>query len=762
MAGTQTAGYDMVIQFSEDFYEDIIGSNFDINGIVPKILEALHINSDIFTIAVSLDRPIDIDISNSVNNPIDISIDVGTNGSLGNIRIVVGAVMIRTESDKDILTIDFDNSLYYAKATFTIRSPIDISTIIKNITNPIPILPLPVVRDTTDSKVLKRADFKIIDDTSIENKNVLSTMLTFGNGNQGQFNQLDSFVDDSGAIGIFFGWLCRLIIPRLEESLGLPNDSFINTSMECNFNGKVKIDEDEDIYLRSISLRLVDGSIQFDASVSTDGFCYEARGDISAQIRFVIEEGRLKVIADIGDPDIDLDIPWYCYVAGAAIGALTGGLLFGIIGAVVGTVLIPLITWIVAEIVEGTFDDIADSIRDSLNDNLPEVDIAAYGIEILFQDVFIDDIIMKTKAIIHESFPVRTEGTILLPLGKGIDLDKGIVSSAHNPLNDINWEGESLNKYLSTGCEVAIADTYMHDIQEIMHFKLNGYNYKSQQKLHESEFGRISGGSFFNPFYEFDENKKVLAVKTNGGRYSLIQIVEVEENHIPLNERLFLENTGDWVRLRYKTFEGTVPTVNILGNFSCTQNSKNMKEVSVRFIPNHTLTIKNNSVSQLKNSGVLRKENLPENIKIKKIKPIYPGNWTVTYENNSKAKAKAQLRAVSSAVNTKTKYLWTLGTHDLEDNTEGILTIDAKDVHYKVKGSLLILTIDGKANIEMLVKVTLLGTDGCSIHQTRCIKHHGKCITSKRYIPTWKEHKLLYEQNNAVVNKQFILRKNKD
>jgi len=749
MAGTQTAGYDMVIQFSEDFYENIIGSNFDINNIVPQILERLHLDESLFSITVSLDRPTDISLEGSGENPIDISVDIGNNGSIGNLRIVVGAVMIRLDSEKDVLTIDFENSLYYAKATAVLIGEQDIKSIVKSLINPIPVMPIPVDRDSVDPKVANRADFKIIDDTSIENKNVLSTMLTFGGGSQGNHTQLDSFVDDSGAIGLFFGWLCRLIIPKLEESLDMPSNSFTNTGTECKFSGSIVIDDDEDIYLKKLSLKLVDGYIQFDARVSTDGFCYEATGDVRAKIKFVIEDGRLKVIAEVGDPDVDLDIPWYCYIGAAVIGALTGGALLGIIGAVVGVVLIPLITWIVAEIVEGTFDDIADSIRDSVNNNLPEVDMQAYGIEILFQDVFIDDVIMKTKAIIHEAFPIRAEGVLRLRLGQGIDLDRGIVSSVENALNDINWMGHGANKYLKTGCEAAIADTNRKRMNKIMHFQLNGYDYKTKQKISQSEFGRADREHWYSPFYNFIENKKVLAVRTNGGRYSMIQIVEVEENHgIPV-ENEFLAKSGDWVMLRYKTFEGAIPSVRIFGNFSCTKVLKDLDELSVEFISKNDLSIRN--------PVLLTNTNALSNVNAVKLKPSYRGDWLVKLENNSTAKA--NLRAVSSGIKGSPKYLWIVGNHALQDNTNGIVNIDGEDIEYEVKFDKLILSVKNRAKIEVLVNVNVIDDHGCSVSQARCITHDGKCIVAKRYIPNWKEYKLLNKQTASTVRDRFILRK---
>lgn len=763
MAGTQTAGYDMVIQFSEDFYENIIGSNFEMNQIIPQLLDGFGLSEDRFNLTVTLDRPTDITLPSGSENPIDISIGIGEDGSAANLRIVAGIVVDRTDSGKDILTIDFENNLYHAIATLPIIGDTDISNLFQEKVSPIPIMPIPVTRNSLDPKVVKRVDFKIIDDVSIENENVLSTMLTFGGGNVGQSNQLDSFVDDSGAMGVFFGWLCRLILPKLEESLDIPTGSFTTTSTKCSYNGSVLIDDDEDIYLKNISLELVNGYIKLDARVSKDGFCYEATGDVSAEIKFIIEDGRLKVVAEIGDPDIDLDIPWYCVVVAGIAGIISGGLVFGIVGAVVGGILIPLITWIVAEMLEGTFDNIADSLRDSINGNLPEVDVEAFGIEILFQDVFIDDVILKTKAIVHEAFPVCSAGVVRLNLGQGIDLDKGIVNRAKNSSNDIDWMREDLTKYLETGCQAAIADINIDNMDEVMHFHLSGYNYKTQQKIIQTEFGHVSGGSWFNPYYHFIENKKVLAVKTNEGRYSLIQIVRVEEDYIMGSENEFLAKSGDWIELRYKTFEAATPHVEILGGFSCSRGLNVLKEISVGFIAETNLALGSPLISSnidnlhFRRAVETRVEERLTNKKIVKLKPAYKGDWIVKFE--SEGDITANLRAVSTGTTGIPQYLWTIGGQTLKDDSKGIVDINGVSLAYEVKSEKLTLSVSGNAEIEVLIQVNVIDRHGCSVGTARCIKHDGSCAVTRRYIPTFKEYKLLNIQPQTIIDKKFILRK---
>ena len=76
--------------------------------------------------------------------------------------------------------------------------------------------------------------------------------------------------------------------------------------------------------------------IDVQVKVSKSGFCYDATGTVGARIKIKVTGGNLIVQAQVDPPNIDVDIPWYCWIAGAVIGALLGGVLFGVIGGIVG------------------------------------------------------------------------------------------------------------------------------------------------------------------------------------------------------------------------------------------------------------------------------------------------------------------------------------------------------------------------------------------------------------------------------------------
>ena len=264
--------------------------------------------------------------------------------------------------------------------------------------------------------------------------------------------------------------MCRIISPALEEALSLPDGSF----EDCRLTRTVRIDKDNEVDLTRLELVLDNGFIRVTAVVKKSGFCYEATGSVTARLRIEVEDGRLIVQSEVEDPDIDIDIPWYCWVVGAVIGALLGGVLFGVIGAIVGAILVPLITWIASEVIEGIVEGVASKVADAINDASPEVDTPAVGINIIFQRVFIDGIVIKALVAPIDRVPIRSEGTLEIQDGQYIDLDNGKVGGETLPGADLLWTGSQTAEdsvQLRPGSH-RIAIIRVDDAQPVVHLQL--------------------------------------------------------------------------------------------------------------------------------------------------------------------------------------------------------------------------------------------------------------------------------------------------
>jgi hypothetical protein len=772
MAGTQTAGFDLVMQFSESAYRELLGVFFDESGILGSIVDLIPgVDANEFTIDVSLDQPTDVTLPSGAENPLDIQMGIGAGGSLASLRMVVGMNVDRTESDRDKVQIDFENSLYHAGVRVgSTNIPIpNLETRLAGIIPTIPVLPVPVDRASTSPTQITRVDFKIVDDTSPADLDATAAMFTFGGGTAGDSNALQRFVPAGGrgGIGIFFEWLCRMAVPRLESALELPSGSFDISPNRCALNRSVTVDDDEDVELTSLVLSLQDGFIDVSARVAKDGFCYEASGDVGARLRLAVTGGRLVASVEINDPDVDVDIPWYCWLAGAVIGAVIGGVLLGVVGAIVGAVLVPLITYIASEVIEGTIEEVAGRISDAINDALPDVDVPAFGINILFDEVFIDDVVLRARLAVESHAPVRTQGTVILHNNRGICLDSGEVVSAATPEADLRWVGRRDRRKLETGCQAGLARTGTTDFTGLARYELYAFSFNTPTAVPLWELGLENPLSFLigNEFFEY---KRVYAVRTNEGRYAIVQVVEIEDGYI---------------RLRYKTFERRVLSVSISGHFKCVKQFVAPKEAAVKFVPEHfhagvvgselfrrdlvavakaeahqeaiarapdtslsarIVSARMQSIAAVDEdeldhpTAMVRSRQPSPCERATAIAPLHDGRWIAQFK--TRQMAQARLEAVTSGTVGEVEYIWLIGGEKLVGSS-GTRKVNGVDVSYRVAGNRLILTVDKDAKIQLYVEVQVIDKLGCSTGASKCVRHDGRCPIRVRYIPGWKQFK---------------------
>ncbi len=790
MAGTETAGFDLVMQFSEDAYQELLGIFFDEGGIINNIVDVIPgVDDNAFTLDIALDRPTDVGLDAAAENPIDIRLGIGEGGGLATVRMVVGInVDRRTEADgseQDRVQIDFANNIYFAALTVAgINVPIpNLAARLADVIPSLPILPVPVDRDTTSATTIQRADFRVVDDMTGADRDATSAMLTFGGGTPGDAGSLRSIIPEGGrgAIGIFFEWLCRMAVPSLESAFDVPSGSFTVSADRCALNRSVAIGDDGDVTLTSFELGLADGFITVSARVSKGGFCYEATGSMGARIRLAIVDGRLQASVELEDPDVDVDIPWYCWLAAAVVGAAIGGVLVGVIGAIVGGILVPVIMSAALGSIEGTIDDALDSITTAINSSIPDIDVPAFGVNILFQRVFVDDVVIQALLKVESHAPVRAQGVALLRRGYGVDLDTGDVSHAL-PEADVVWEGLGDGRRLETGCQAEIARTGSHDF-EMPRFKLYGYSYvpMASVPLHELGvehpladvpfIGALIGGA-----NEFLEYYSVFAVRTNEGRYSLVQAIDVRD---------------DYVRVRYKTFETNVPAVAMVGEFRClpapcdrvtavvfkpaaalvatldspraiipgdspaalaaiSVEASALRTSSSRMIAGGTFAEQDRDPCDDDDQHPPRKPPSRDCGTVFPVPEPPPGRWVQECDATPKT-VRARLEAVTSGTRGEVQHVWLVGGERLADGSSGTLETGGVSVQYAVQGRVLLLEASASAKFELFTKVTVIDDGGCAVSASRCLRHPGKCVRIKSYVPTLTQYRDLMALPEAVV-----------
>jgi hypothetical protein len=768
MAGNQTHGYDLAIEFSSHFFNQFLGVTLDSpvaggsGSLLCQLLTGLGHPElcGAFTVDVLMSRPTDLAIPASARDFLDIHIGVA-DGTV-QLRMVVGVVTDRSQPNADIFMLDFQNHLFAQQIKIggltipeAIARPL-ISSTFKKI--PLPSIPLANGRGSTNPGDMIRADTRVIDDTSGANLDAWAILLTFGGGAPGDSNAFSqSFIPSggNGAVAIYFHWLMRILSPMLASALGMDPTGIVDGHLVSPF----LIDSDDDVTLTKLDLTLEDGFIHVGATVTKSGFCYSASGTVSASLKLAIENGKLIVQPHVDDPDIDVDIPWYCWIAGAVIGALLGGVLFGVIGAIVGAVLVPLITWIASEVIEGVVESVTSLVSDAINNLLPDVDVAIPGIDFIFDDVFIDDIVIKATTNVRDWAPIKCSGTALVNNGQYLDLDSGIVQNDDSSGADLFSGGGGFGRYLRTVCRTTLARTGQKQFDGLARFNCFGYTYQLNAVVPLGELAEFDiWGLLWGDKY--DEQKYVYAVVTNENRYSLFRVIEVQDGSM---------------RIQYKTF-GVPQSLNLTGGFTCGPDWKLTESVAVAFkaapVLLQTAAERDAALLEaatLQNAAPLPTPSTPSvgtaGADRATLQPVamraagkpadaaptrsvvgiagaaldanigHLGTWMGQF--TSLKKDTGRFTAVATGLVAPVSYVWAINGEPLQ-GASGTVTIDGKRMNWAVAENHLTLTPVDHLTFEFELKVVASDKALTTLSRLKCIKYVPICKVTRRVLPPYK------------------------
>lgn len=177
-----------------------------------------------------------------------------------------------------------------------------------------------------------------------------------GNGNVSQKTSTAIAAANNGiCISLSPGTFRRFAFcPAISQALGI---SMSNLPTACGSAGSV---EKDGVQITQIKDTFHNGFIAVNGKVQKSGFCYDANGSFSGKITLSVSGTTLTPSLQMDEPDVDVDIPWYCYLA--------AGVVLGPIGLVI------------AGVIDGVADGIAeslasDALKNALGAGLPNVSL---------------------------------------------------------------------------------------------------------------------------------------------------------------------------------------------------------------------------------------------------------------------------------------------------------------------------------------------------------------------------------------------------
>ncbi len=617
MGSGKTNDYDLVIELAEDPIVALLGDAIDANGSLSSMFggdDDLSLIWQLGGLASEFSFDVSFDRDNAVLNAAQtnaIDVRLNTSMSLGatglpllswdvemDLRWVVGAAVERRplgSGSQDVPIVDFTERLYHSSLEIqsssldmaisaialllpgvsesdlrgkwddfeaTLKGRMD--SFLRNDIGKLPIaFPMPVTPGSEDPGLPISMDLKTIGDTS-SSPNALALLVTFGDGTAGNTAAFTESFLESASSGdedpaelawamLDFLWIGRLIAAKLKET-----DVFADATFEHERNGAVavtrladKIEVDDGVWLDSLSLTF-DPSQHADrftlrGKVAKRGFCYEASADVGGTVTIAVDEpdpesgigGAIRVDGIIEDPDVDLDIPWYCWV----LGILTFGALFGPVGVIIAVTI-----GLIVEAIEGVFDWIADEVVEALNGLTDIATLPTGQLKLKPIDAFIDDASLVYDVNYEGLAPIRCEGIALLRNGQGLELDNGkVVSGADLPSTELRF----IDGALELGCAAEMAKLPDTHFDRQLRFMLYDQDYQRPLSFAVDEYTQldtVGSATLRTP------SLKLCAIRSDEDRYSLIQVIAV-------NER--------FIRVRYRTWERPIRSVRIDGDFVC-------------------------------------------------------------------------------------------------------------------------------------------------------------------------------------------------
>jgi len=748
MAGTQTHGFDMVIELSSTTIQQILSATFDSDGLLGSLLPGSLGVLESFGLTSSFNRPPDIPAG--AVNPVQLMFELNFAGGIGaNLEIVVGMGVDRTELDWDKIILDLVNNIYKCELTVQGISNSILSNFVKNAFDNVnlPLIPVPVDRTSSGTMHITRADVKVIDSAS--GADALAVTMTFGGGAVGNINDFTEAFSREGAgaaVAINFAWICRNISPKIEEALELPAGSFTN----CGFNGNHEIRDG--VHLKSLSISAQDDHLRLSGSVSKSGTCYEATGTFTARISVAIVNGELRVSFETDDPDLDIDVPWYCWLGAVVLGAIVGGAIFGVVGAIAGGIIVPLILLIAETVVESTVESVTSQVSDSIN-NIEDINVQLVGIDTILDAAFIDDMTITYDLYPQEYWPVKSEGVIFLPNGNYLDIDNGVVKTTSFSGADMKLEGSDQGRRLKVLCGSSVAELNTgKSFQHIRRFDLLMLSYGIVNPLPLQFFAIYFPIPFMSD--EYFETHRTFAIKTSDGSYGFFTVLDVRDNGF---------------NVKYKVYKSNIYNIDFTGGFNCIPKERlgaKLKPEKVDYVSSNHLNIKlRENLKQFEgfNKGLVLpapKGGEPIEVMINSVRPVTEftdahknfllkynrgvGNWIGQYALTGPVRTAVLKPKISGNVPVA-EILWFVDGALLKNDTSGKIQVKGQEFEYSVKENVVTLSSKTTMQLDVPVKLLVSFEDGLSDYIIKCLVYKKACKFSKRVIPTFREYASVFE-----------------
>lgn len=334
--------------------------------------------------------------------------------------------------------------------------------------------------------------------------------------------------------------------------------------------------------------------------------------------------------------------------------------------------------------------------------------------------------------------------------GQLIDLDNGTVGAEGMGSGDLEWTGTGFGRHLRTRCGARLARTDSRDFASVLRWRLyplsyTGADVPANELAIPLPFPDLPSLNIPQD-RKYLETNLVYAVRTAEGRFSVIQVIEVFDGSI---------------RVRYKTYEKRLPSVQVRGEFACDgwqlpEVVTDLKDVRFEALPRESLRFQRTGASTgLAATAASAAAPIPT-AAANAAAVARLGRWRGTLVR--RRSTTGHFRASVENFRGELRFHWHVAGVDLLE-PQGDLTIDGHPATYEVDPadpSHLIVNLQSRTTVEFLVKATVNDPAGNALSASKCVRFTPFCTVDKNVIPSFELQIATFHEHFSVVRLPLV------
>lgn len=617
---------------------------------------------------------------------------------------------------------------------------------------------VPVEQDpsTEDPMMVKGAEPFVIDDPDGLDRDALAVGLTFGGGTPGRAEDfLRSAIPEGRNAALIIGspWLCRIVAQAVQSEFGMSATEL--SADGCEFEGSHEIDLDgTTATLRRIEFRVVDGRIDMTFHADGQKQCKEFEIQAGVSLTIDVSGETIDISADVHDPVVNTSTDGWCVLGAVLTGAIIGGLagLFagGPWGALVGALVGALAGLVVVAIVDLLFDPIGsvpDALGDAIGGAIDDLgDVTVPTIAVIPAEAWIDDVGIGFDTVVRLPYPVRSEGTAMLFDGQGLDLDRGAilpqeaggVDLVATPVRqryrqriggftvvDVAlWFAE-----LGAVCGAAIGPTGRSELEHVNRLEASRLPLQVNGRVEPRQLTSLTDVQAVSQ----DPTRQVVAMRTNEGRYALLQVRSVDADHVEIDYLVWEEPGG---------------AARIVGGFGCPLRVTPGTVTDWQVLPEAVAALASTPVAV---PGLHERAPAVEAAPARRIRR-HPGSGLV-FEGRvvSRTSQTGHFEVLLDRPTPGAKAVWRLDGKPLTPESE-VVHVDGVDIEYELEdgGRRLTLRMGERKEIDAWLEVDV-ETGAVPAHAATCLRWRDRCVRTTRRTPPLDVWMKLAPRHYAVV-----------